>query len=439
MKVTRRTVVKGLGATGALGLLGISPTKALISGGYAGPLLLQIQADGGWDVTSYCDPKTNQPGQPVITNWSKALEPGLAGGVSYAPFANNDWFFKRHHQRLLVINGVDLQTNSHTTGVLHNWSGRNAEGFPALTALFAAHHAPDVAMPYVNFGGFGATENVIGFTRLQDWPEALKQILEPNLSHYQESNGENDYDGPVTFSNVEDLNLVQRYRRERISRLVSSIPTGTREHVNLLSYADADHNRELLKEFSPYLPSKQETAQPIEGMNNLKAQVQIISAAFAAGVSSSADLSLGGFDTHDQHDERHAPLINYLNESIDLIWQLAEQGGYADRLTVVIGSDFSRTPNYNSQNGKDHWPIGSVVVMQDNPSWGSKTMGLTDEGHNAVHLNPSTMEPDARDGTILYPKHIHKALRNLLGIEGSSLDLRFPFSNTPLLPFFEAG
>ena len=58
----------------------------------------------------------------------------------------------------MVINGIDLQTNSHTTGVLHNWSGRNAEGYPGLTALFAANHAPDIAMPYVNFGGFGATE-----------------------------------------------------------------------------------------------------------------------------------------------------------------------------------------------------------------------------------------------------------------------------------------
>ena len=42
---------------------------------------------------------------------------------------------------MLVINGVDAQTNSHTVGIVHNWSGRNAEGYPTTTALLAAHYA----------------------------------------------------------------------------------------------------------------------------------------------------------------------------------------------------------------------------------------------------------------------------------------------------------
>ena len=41
--------------------------------------------------------------------------------------------FSKSIMRAMVINGIDLQTNSHTTR-LHNWSGRNAEGYPGLTA-----------------------------------------------------------------------------------------------------------------------------------------------------------------------------------------------------------------------------------------------------------------------------------------------------------------
>ena len=31
---------------------------------------------------------------------------------------------------------------------MHNWSGRNSEGYPTTTALLAAHYAPDLPIPY---------------------------------------------------------------------------------------------------------------------------------------------------------------------------------------------------------------------------------------------------------------------------------------------------
>ena len=33
-------------------------------------------------------------------------------------------------------------------GIVHNWSGRNSEGYPTTTALLAAHYAPDLPIPY---------------------------------------------------------------------------------------------------------------------------------------------------------------------------------------------------------------------------------------------------------------------------------------------------
>ena len=175
---------------------------------------------------------------------------------------------------------------------------------------------------------------------------------------------------------------------------------------------------------------------PVEGLQNLKGQVQLVSAAFKAGVSSAADVHLNGFDTHDDHDEMHRVQLSYLNESIDLVWQLAEEGGYADRLTVVIGSDFSRTPHYNEQEGKDHWPIGSVIVMQSDPTWGDRMLGKTDEGQNALSIDPQRLIEDEVNGSVIYPKHVHKALRGLLGLSGSTLEQRFAFNNTETFNFF---
>ena len=92
---------------------------------YDGKLFVFIQADGGWDPTSFCDPKTNTPGEKVINHWAEAGEIGQVGNLSYADFANNAEFFEKYYDRMLVINGVDAQTNSHSAGIVHNleWPG----------------------------------------------------------------------------------------------------------------------------------------------------------------------------------------------------------------------------------------------------------------------------------------------------------------------------
>ena len=115
------------------------------AGSHAGKLFVFVQADGGWDPTSFCDPKTNTRGEPIINTWAQRGEVRQAGNILYAPFVDNAAFFEKYYRRMLVINGVDAQANSHTVGVVHNWSGRNSEGYPTLSALLAAHYAPALA------------------------------------------------------------------------------------------------------------------------------------------------------------------------------------------------------------------------------------------------------------------------------------------------------
>ena len=165
--MNRRRALKALLGTAA-GAWGAFRLPLAHAGDYTGKLFVFVQADGGWDPTSFCDPKTNVPGEPVINHWAERGTTQEAGGIRYAPFADNAAFFRKYHRRMLVINGVDAQTNSHTVGVTHNWSGRNAQGFPTMTALLAAHHSPDMPLNYLNFGGFSATGGLTRFTRLSD-------------------------------------------------------------------------------------------------------------------------------------------------------------------------------------------------------------------------------------------------------------------------------
>ncbi len=56
---------------------------------YTGPLFMMVQAQGGWDVTSFCDPKMNVPGESIINNWANNGETQQVGNIRYAPFAGN--------------------------------------------------------------------------------------------------------------------------------------------------------------------------------------------------------------------------------------------------------------------------------------------------------------------------------------------------------------
>ena len=118
---------------------------------YEGPLLVTLQLDGGVDVTQLCDPKVNVRGEPKINHWADAADPGQAGNILFAPIADNAQLFQEFGSDMLVINGVDAQTNSHETGRLFNWTGSNAEGRPSLSALFAAAQSPNQPLAYSVF------------------------------------------------------------------------------------------------------------------------------------------------------------------------------------------------------------------------------------------------------------------------------------------------
>ena len=417
----RRTMLLGLLAGAGAAASGFR-LPLVHAADYRGKLFVFVQANGGWDPTSFCDPKTNTPGEPMINHWAERNDIRQAGNITYAPFARNAAFFEKYHRRMLVINGVDAQTNAHSVGITHNWSGRNAEGYPTMTALLAAHYAPDLLAPYLSFGGFSATSGIARFTRIND-AHRLNELAYPARHWFGEA----------------EWTVVQSYRAQTAERLAAA-PDLLPGDVLHRSFYRSAFATEGLKTYANAIPPGNEIEQPETGVNmlgsTLRSQAQLTVLAFKTGVAVSADLYLGGFDTHSDHDLEHEWLLGNLTDSVDYLWEYAEEHGVADRMVVVIGSDFGRTNFYNSQSGKDHWPIGSYVIMEKNQSWTGRAVGETDALHFAKRIDPRTLRRDDRNGTIIYPKHVHKALRRYLGIERSPGALRFPFNNTEDFAFF---
>ena len=412
----RRSFLQAMAAAGLCAATPLTSQRAVAAPPYDGPFFLTIQAEGGWDVTSLCDPKANGSINQWANGRSQVRRVGSTDIHCPVPYALNGEFFDRHASNMLVINGIDSQTNAHIAGVRHNWSGRFIDGFPAFTALIAAARGADLPLAFISNGGYRETAGLVPFTMMNS--QNVSTLTDPNLSNAN---------GASRFHRSEQLDIIARHRAARAERLnntdimprMSRALNGTQSSI--ASIGD-------LTRLDDVMPSGGQlvSEQDADGQYNpLLRQAQLSIAAFTSGLTVSADLMLGGFDTHDDHDNTHEPAIRRLQRGIDYVWQEAEARGIADRLRVFITSDFGRTPRYNDGNGKDHWPINSAILMQERPSWGGRVIGGTDAEHNALGLNASTYETMDSGGVIIQPKHVQQLLRRMSGIENDPLVTQF--------------
>ena len=142
-------------------------------------------------------------------------------------------------------------------------------------------------------------------------------------------------------------------------------------------------------------------------------------AGYKAGLTASVNINFGSFDTHGNHDATHIPRLARLLKGVDLLKQEAENQGISDNVIFVIGSEFGRTPGYNSGNGKDHWSVSSMMFMGKGIT-GGRVVGASTHRHDALKVNPTTLAVDENGINITYA-HINKAMRKLAKIENNQL------------------
>jgi uncharacterized protein (DUF1501 family) len=168
---------------------------------------------------------------------------------------------------------------------------------------------------------------------------------------------------------------------------------------------------------------------------NLVRSGQMALAAFGSGLGVAASLSLGGFDTHGNHDQQQRLRVIQLLTGVGALLDEIEAQGLADRTYVLIGSDFGRTPSYNAEGtggGKDHWPVTSFMAFGPGVE-GDRVIGGTTADQNALLVDPSTLQASSA-GVKLTPAQIHVGLRNLAGLD-PELTARYPLSGGEL-PLF---
>jgi len=416
-----------LKATAAASLFASSPSLLKAATSYSGKFLVTVHAAGGWDPTSFCDPKMNVPGERIINNWASTLSTQTVGNINYAPFADNDAFFRAHYQKMLVINGIDVKSNSHSTGTMNNLTGIKKDGYPSLAAIVAASNKTEELMPWLTgtsrpkSGKLIAPSTIAGSGALN----SLRRLAKPNLYSTTRTD---------TYVQDDELTLIRQYRQNKVTPKIVDQTELAKQRAQFRNYLASTFSDGSFEQYLNLIESAD--TKGLSTSNRYYNQATSIIAAFKAGVSLSADIAIGGFDTHGNHDVRHANALTNVTTTVDLLWYLAEQFGIQDRLVVHMASEFGRTNRYNDGNGKDHWSITSGIIMSNNPGWGNRVVGASDAAHFAHKINFNTLQVDNTSGTTIEPKHVMTALRQHMNVDSQPASVKFDLSTSAIPDFF---
>jgi hypothetical protein len=222
----RRQFLKYLGSR-SLGLL-LPQQTVFAQQATPGRFWISVNAGGGWDPTYFIDPKGNRPrldGRGPVNSYS-ANAIRAAGNIRFPgsypadidpPDANSPGhfanFFPKHASRLLVINGIDTQTNNHDSGSRYVWSGKIESGYPSFAALAAATTAPTQPLAYISNGGYDNTASLVAPARIGGG-EVFQQLAFPNASRPgEDAENRREYFSPSIYAEIEQA------RRARMQRL----------------------------------------------------------------------------------------------------------------------------------------------------------------------------------------------------------------------------
>lgn len=437
--MNRRNLLKMsavLGASAALPWL--SRPTAAASKGFAGPYWIFITASGGWDPRFLFDPTLDVEQNRLYT------EIGKVGDISFAPidatpdefglelmegdalpYLNPERFLTKFGSRLTVFNGVDTSTNNHDAGQMAFTSGSLQDGLPALGALLAGTYGLTEPLPFISFGGYDKTYDVAPLSRIQS-TGILRDLAAPNTLN------PNDED-PRYFHRPDVYDRIRGAQAARLEEMLGTqkLPKLVNAMQGLKEARITDQDLAALQ-----VPTLIDLPGNLGGAENLVRSGQLALESFRAGLSVACNLSIGGFDTHGNHDtDQRRSMIQLLTGFGGLLDEI-DRLGLTDKVYVVVGSDFGRTPHYNGEgagSGKDHWPVTSTLIVGPGVE-GNRVIGATNAKQEGLSLDPSSLEAGT-SGTKLTPTQIQAALRKLAGID-PELEKAFPLMADAPLPLF---
>jgi hypothetical protein len=350
-----------------------------------GQFFVFVHAAGGWDVTLWADPRNERAGlvQPASTantdtsqvkRWVDApLDESARTFQLVRPSGSNIVFgpgigdLADLHDRLTVINGLAMNTVSHPDGTAFSATGRHLVGgrVPAssIDTLVANELGREQTFPVVSIQ---FPSSYVG----DNLDRRVVPLAVGNVSTLSRA---------LTRSSLYDSEA----ERDEVTSLLSREAAALAAHSE---YPDTMQGMSVqLEGLRTMLGAKLQDIFTAQGLQRLQPQFNY-RARFAAGTAVNAAFAVeamkrnvvrcvsfaqGGFDTHNQNYKQQAQTQQELFDTIAVLVRTLDQTPHptltghklADATHIVVISDFCRTPQINTGQGRDHYPNNSALLI----------------------------------------------------------------------------
>lgn len=329
--ISRRSLLGGLLAAGAGGMLGVHPALSAELKKAKRRLLIVNQAGGLSQFESW-DPKPNtDTGGPTLTI------PTSVPGVHVADMLPHT---SQQMQHLLVLRGMSTGDNNHGPAQTLMLTGRR-EGtgltYPEIGCVVNYHLTPhDLPVP-----GFVSTGYRNGAAFLGPRYDAVL---------VNAGTPPKDLERPATLAEAADL------RRNELRTRLNARFSQTRKSAETSAYTTVFEQAAQLMRNKPLFDLAQEPAADHEryGKHPFGQSCLLARRLLDHGVTC-VRVDHNGYDTHAENFNVHLDLLEQFDRTFAaLVADLAARGHLADTVLLCTG-EFGRTPQINGRMGRDHW------------------------------------------------------------------------------------
>ncbi|MCI0570235.1 MAG: DUF1501 domain-containing protein [Myxococcaceae bacterium] len=452
---TRRRFLEiaGLAAGGMALRTGVWPSEARAQAAPDG-LLLVCYFAGGWDQLLALDPRdhtdprfagsapyertgtgihpaydqvTDAEVRQVLTTTPSGVQ--RAGNLSFGPAVTPS--LMAHSADLALLRGVNMGTLTHEVGRRYFLTGKFPRGLSAsgssvsTVVAAAAGEAKDIPNLAIQTEGYNqglaayaSPIQVNGYTDVlavlrpdgTQLPAASAQLL----ADYQAVACEGaQLDGPQAQASL------YRASRQRARTMVQS------GGYSLFDFGKSPPVPEVADLFTAM-------AMTSADASGVKGRAALAGQALARGYAQAVSVTLSsGLDDHDDWGVNHATELRVGLDALGRLISFLKAAEYQgtgtsvwSRTTLLVFSEFARTPLLNSRDGRDHHLCSSCMVAGPGIR-GDVVVGASSDVKMAAQaIDPATgLVSDAGTGGVpLRPADIHATLLQSMGVGHSHLD-----------------
>lgn len=347
---------------------------------------------GGWDLMLTTDPVARKEGFYIPYDDDDVV---MAGDLRLGPAMKPLLPYQR---KLGILKGIYVDALNHPQARFRMVTGKfkppgNHVTAPSVQTLIAQHKGAAYELPNLSSDAL----------RPATFRGDVKDLrLEPvRVSSVDQLRGLTTLKGDLSSSRREieaalrekDALTTQRWKTAN----GSDLPARFEQFANLERDLAASDYKERVKASSSVLDDAK--AAVGSGSDRVSKQVKLAVEAVKQDLAPVVTVGSGEFDSHSRAEyQSHAAAvkrgISAVADIADGLDGVSIGGGRTllDMTTIVVTSEFSRTPSKNELGGKHHWPTNSMLLLgkgvRRTSSGQPRVFGAVDENLVAQAINP---------------------------------------------------